>query len=271
MESDLSLDCGGLISEPAPISEAAPLPSAARPGPPPLPPKKPAPAAASPAVSSPATSSPATSSPPTPDAPAPGVSGPPAPMAAQTTPVAPPPPPPVLAPTAPDAGLDATGVKADSVLRRAGRALLAYLSNAAENFREWVVTSGLWWALSTTVHAVVLSLALLVLGSVVTPAYHSTAPSFEAAVNTEVGPTDIQTFDVTAGAINADELRGDLSVASGGVGGPAGGAAVGGGMAGGSWSPASSPCASACWRPRGWRRCSRAFPAPTIFPAGRAA
>ena len=90
----------------------------------------------------------------------------------------------------------------------------------------------------TTMHAVVICLVVLALGTViVTPRYHSAAPTFEA-VNTVVGESDIESFDINTPPTDAADLRGDLAAsaaaaaASGGeIGGP-----LGLGPAGGSFS-----------------------------------
>ncbi len=233
MESDISLDCSGLISEPSPTSEPSGLPTTGRPGPPPLPPKPSNP---------PALASATPPSPPPAEAAGNNTASGPAPaLPAQAAPALPAPPAvlpvPPLVTAAAGVPLAAAKVEVDSAIRRAACAVLTSLAAIAGRVRDWVVTSGLWWALSATAHAVVLSLALLTLGAVITPTYHSTAPSFESAVNTEVGQTDIQTFDITAGAIDPGELRGDLSATSGGLGGATGASAAAGGLLGGSWSP----------------------------------
>ena len=226
MESDISLSSSGLISEPALISEPSPTPAPTA-GPPPLPPKRPATPTASPepAESTATITAPAAS---------------PAAEAVAGTPAAPVPPTPPPAAGGPP---EAVATQPDSASRKAASALLQPFAALVGRMRDWVVTSGVWWAASATAHALILSVALLVLGTVITPTYHSVAPTFEAGVNTVIGESDIQTFDINAGRSargrTARRYHGHTMSGVGGGGpiGEGGGGGGSGGAAGGGWSP----------------------------------
>lgn len=254
MESDISLDVS--------LTDNVPAPAVVRAGPPPLPPRTADPAVASgpaapaslpstgPASSPEAASSkgpisePSLSDPPSPPTRTSGPPVPPAdapPSAAGQGPssasvrgagdavsgAAVPPPPPLPEPPA-----------ATSQRWRPAIFSRPFWADVYEAARDWVVTAGLWWALSATTHAVVISLVVLMLGTViVTPKYQSAAPTFEAAVNTVVGETDLESFDITSAPLDGADLGRDLA-ASAASAASAGGEMVGAlsGGPGGSWS-----------------------------------
>lgn len=235
MESDISLDM-------TPVAGAA-MPPVVRAAPPPLPTRKPEPAEPPAAPAPPADLAlnvDATVAPPGP--PSPGSASPPAIQAeagndpatlsaltssetaqpasavAAPGPVVPPPaPPPIQEEAAPASTRPRT-----ALLTR------QFWAEVFESAREWIVTYGLWWALSATTHAVVIALVLLTLGTVmVAPErYKSAAPSFEA-VNTVVGETDIDSFDISTPGSDAVDLRADLASSA------AAAASAGGGDMGG--------------------------------------
>jgi hypothetical protein len=107
------------------------------------------------------------------------------------------------------------------------------LANIGSAVRHWIVVSGVWWMFSTTLHATILAVTLLLLGAVVTPRFESTAPSFESALNTEIADSDLEHFDVTSGSIDMREvgqISDDITASAGNVGVVAG---AGGGTADG--------------------------------------
>ena len=84
-------------------------------------------------------------------------------------------------------------------------------SSFAEDMKLWFQERGLWWVTSVTVHAVILSTTLLLLGTVVAPSIEGDAPMFEASAEQVSPDPEIEHFELgdtpdTPTDLNTDTL-----------------------------------------------------------------
>ncbi len=71
----------------------------------------------------------------------------------------------------------------------------------------WVAANGVWWASSVVGHVVVLSTVLLLLGKMATAPKEGDAPLFEARLDTEIPPPELDHFEVGETPLDPTELN----------------------------------------------------------------
>ncbi len=82
-------------------------------------------------------------------------------------------------------------------------------SELVEDLKAWIRERGLWWATSVTAHAVILSTALLLVGSVVAPMKEDDAHLFDAASDPVVPEQEIEHFELGDSPDQPTELTTD--------------------------------------------------------------
>ena len=79
-----------------------------------------------------------------------------------------------------------------------GGGVVGLFAAMAQGIKDWIATKGIWWMASVVVHTLVLTTALLLMGSVVTKEVHTGVPVFEGQPNTVLSNENLDHFDAGA-------------------------------------------------------------------------